>query len=106
MGTGHATPIATSRAYQFAASESIKGTEFRLVLARMSNSSQLAKLDPDTFADCFAAPPFFVRISAGHVCSRDGDQSPNGPRCAGSAPPYLGRVGHNVAPALALASVW
>ncbi len=48
MGTGHATPIATSRAYQFAASESIKGTEFRLVLARMSNSSQLAKLDPDT----------------------------------------------------------
>jgi hypothetical protein len=48
MGTSRATPIATSRAYQFVANQSVKGTEFRLVLARVSNSSQLAKLDPDT----------------------------------------------------------
>src|SRR5262249_2201522 len=50
IGTGadHGTPIATARSYQLVATESLKGTLFRLTLARVSNSSELAKLDADT----------------------------------------------------------
>ena len=48
LGTSHGTPIATSRANQFVATESILGTRFRLALVRVSNSQELAKIDPDT----------------------------------------------------------
>src|SRR5216684_2165562 len=48
VGITHGTPIAVSRAYQVVATKSVKGTEFRLALARVSNSQELAKIDPDT----------------------------------------------------------
>jgi Carboxypeptidase regulatory-like domain len=48
LGTSHGTPIATSHANQFVATESILGTRFRLALVRVSNSQELAKIDPDT----------------------------------------------------------
>jgi hypothetical protein len=47
-GTSRGTPIATSRACQLLASESVAGTEFRLTLSRTANSQELAKIDPDT----------------------------------------------------------
>jgi hypothetical protein len=46
--SGVGTPIATSRSYQVVATENFKGTDFRLALARVGSSSQLAKLDADT----------------------------------------------------------
>jgi hypothetical protein len=46
--SGRSTPIATARAYQLVATENFKATDFRLTLARVSSSSQLAKLDADT----------------------------------------------------------
>lgn len=48
LGMNRGTPIATSRAYQLVVSEAIAGTQFRLALARISNSQELAKIDPDT----------------------------------------------------------
>jgi len=48
LGSGRGTPIAASRAYQLVATESLAGTQFRLTLARVTNSQQLAKIDPDT----------------------------------------------------------
>ncbi len=48
FGTIHGTPIATSYANQFLITESALGTQFRLTLAQVSNSQQLAKIDPDT----------------------------------------------------------
>jgi hypothetical protein len=48
LGQTQGTPIATSRAYQVVATENVKGTQFRLTLARVSNSQELAKIDPDT----------------------------------------------------------
>jgi hypothetical protein len=48
LGTARGTPIASSRAYQLVATESIAGTQFRLTLVRVSNSQELAKIDPDT----------------------------------------------------------
>ncbi len=48
LGTSHGTPIATSHANQFVAIESVLGTRFRLSLVRVSNSQELAKIDPDT----------------------------------------------------------
>src|SRR5216684_5576553 len=48
LGTSHGTPIATSHANQFVASESILGARFRLSLVRVSNAQELAKIDPDT----------------------------------------------------------
>ena len=47
-GTGHGTPIATSHASQLVATDSILGMQFRLALARVSNSQEFAKIDPDT----------------------------------------------------------
>lgn len=47
-GIGRGTPVALSRAYQAVLTQSVKGTDFRIVLARVSNSQELAKLDPDT----------------------------------------------------------
>ena len=48
LGETHGTPIATSRAYQLVATETIARTQFRLTLGRVSNSQELAKIDPDT----------------------------------------------------------
>lgn len=48
LGTGQGTPLATSRAYQFVATEALAHTQFRLVLSHVSNSQELAKIDPDT----------------------------------------------------------
>jgi hypothetical protein len=48
LGTSHGTPLVTSHANQFAATESLLGTRFRVSLVRVSNSQELAKIDPDT----------------------------------------------------------
>jgi hypothetical protein len=47
-GTTTGTPVATARAYQFVASKTIHKTEVRLTLGHVTNSQQLAKMDPDT----------------------------------------------------------
>jgi len=48
LGQAQGTPIATSRAYQLAATETLASTQFRLTLSRVSNSQELARIDPDT----------------------------------------------------------
>jgi hypothetical protein len=48
LGTSHGTPVAISHANQLVATESVSGTQFRLSLVRVSNSQELAKIDPDT----------------------------------------------------------
>jgi len=48
LGQSRETPIATSRAYQLVATETVAGTQFRLTLSRVGNSQELAKIDPDT----------------------------------------------------------
>lgn len=48
LGENQGTPIATSRAYQLVAAETVAGTQLRLTLSRVSNSQELAKIDPDT----------------------------------------------------------
>jgi hypothetical protein len=48
LGENQGTPIATSRAYQLVAAETVAGTQFRLTLSRVSNSQELARIDPDT----------------------------------------------------------
>jgi hypothetical protein len=47
-GTGNPTLIAPSRAYQLVVSKVLKQTQFYLTLRRVSNSLELAKIDPDT----------------------------------------------------------
>ena len=48
LGETQGTPIATSRAYQLVATETVAETQFRLTLSQVSNSQELAKIDPDT----------------------------------------------------------
>lgn len=48
MGTGHGTLIATSHANQLVVTDTFFATQFRLALARVSNSQEFAKIDPDT----------------------------------------------------------
>jgi hypothetical protein len=48
LGESKGTPIATSHAYQLVAAETVAGTQFRLTLSRVSNSRELARIDPDT----------------------------------------------------------
>ncbi len=50
IGTGSGQPalLAPSRAYQLVISKTIDQTQFRLTLKRVSNSQELAKIDPDT----------------------------------------------------------
>jgi len=50
IGTGTAKPtlLASSRAYQVVFSKAIKQVQFYLELRRVSNSQELAKIDPDT----------------------------------------------------------
>ena len=47
-GTGLPTLLAPSRAYQLVLSKVLKQTQFYLTLRRVSNSLELAKIDPDT----------------------------------------------------------
>ncbi len=47
-GSGDPTLIAPSRAYQLVISKVLKQTQFYLTLRRVSNSLELAKIDPDT----------------------------------------------------------
>ena len=48
LGASHGAPTAISHADQLVATESILGARFRLSLVRVSNSQELAKIDPDT----------------------------------------------------------
>jgi hypothetical protein len=48
MGSAAGTPVATSHSYQLVASKTIHGTEVRSTLGQVTNSAELAKLDPDT----------------------------------------------------------
>jgi hypothetical protein len=50
IGTGSAKPtvIVPSRAYQVVIKKQIERTDFKVTLARVTNSQQLAKIDPDT----------------------------------------------------------
>ena len=47
-GTGIPTLLAPSRAYQLVFSKVLRQTQFYLTLRRISNSQELAKIDPDT----------------------------------------------------------
>ena len=47
-GTGQPTLLAPSRAYQLVLSKVLKQTQFHVTLRRVSNSLELAKIDPDT----------------------------------------------------------
>ena len=49
IGTGTAKPalLAPSRAYQVVVSKTVEETELRITLKRVSNSQELAKIDPD-----------------------------------------------------------
>src|SRR5580700_9231051 len=48
IGTTAGTPVATARAYQLVVSKTIHKTDVRLTLGHVTNSQQLAKIDPDT----------------------------------------------------------
>jgi hypothetical protein len=47
-GSGQAELIIQAREFQAVATDTIAGTEFRLILSKVTNSAQLAKIDPDT----------------------------------------------------------
>ena len=46
--SGQAELIIQAREFQTVATDTIAGTEFRLILSKVTNSAQLAKIDPDT----------------------------------------------------------
>jgi hypothetical protein len=47
-GTGEPTLLAPSRAYQLVVSKGVKKTELKVTLKHVTNSQELAKIDPDT----------------------------------------------------------
>ncbi|MGD0426157.1 MAG: TonB-dependent receptor [Candidatus Acidiferrales bacterium] len=47
-GTGEPTLLAPSRAYQLALAKDIRKTELKITLKHVTNSQELAKIDPDT----------------------------------------------------------
>ena len=47
-GTGEPTLLAPSRAYQLVLGKTLKKTELRITLKHVTNSQELAKIDPDT----------------------------------------------------------
>jgi len=47
-GVGTPTLVAPSRAYQLVAAKAVKGADLRLTLKHVTNSQELAKIDPDT----------------------------------------------------------
>jgi hypothetical protein len=48
LGTAAGTPVATSHSYQMVASKTLHKTDLRLTLGHVTNSAELAKIDPDT----------------------------------------------------------
>jgi len=74
-GTQRGTAIAKSRAYQLVATKVAGANEFRVTLARVSNSTQLAQIDPDTGLQIDLGPSLIRsltlaasrRFSAGYV---------------------------------------
>lgn len=48
IGSTSGTPLATSHSYQIVASKTIQKTDVRLTLGHVTNSAELAKIDPDT----------------------------------------------------------
>ncbi len=47
-GIAAGTPVATSHSYQIVASKTLRNTDLRLTLGHVTNSAELAKIDPDT----------------------------------------------------------
>lgn len=48
LGRTFGTPVAKARSYQLSATKTTHQTDFRLTLGDVSNSAELAKIDPDT----------------------------------------------------------
>jgi hypothetical protein len=71
-GTGQPTLLAPSRAYQLVLSKVIKQTQFYVTLRRVSNSLELAKIDPDTGLQEIVGPSLnkVIAISAQRNFSR------------------------------------
>jgi len=71
-GTGQPTLLAPSRAYQLVVSKVIKQTQFYVTLRRVSNSLELAKIDPDTGLQEVVGPSLnkVISVSAQHNFSR------------------------------------
>ena len=71
-GTHQPTLLAPSRAYQLVVSKVIKQTQFYLTLRRVSNSLELAKIDPDTGLQEVVGPSLnkVISISAQRNFSR------------------------------------
>jgi hypothetical protein len=63
-GTGEPTLVAPSRAYQLVVSDTIKEVQFYITLRRVSNSLELAKIDPDTGLQEDVGPSLNKVISA------------------------------------------
>jgi hypothetical protein len=47
-GSGHSELIIQAREFQMVAAKTIASTELRLILSKVTNSAELAKIDPDT----------------------------------------------------------
>jgi hypothetical protein len=47
-GTGPGTPVARSHSYQVVASKTLRNADLRLTLGHVTNTAELAKIDPDT----------------------------------------------------------
>jgi len=47
-GTTVGTPVARSRSYQIVAGKTVSNTDLRITLGHVTNSAELAKIDPDT----------------------------------------------------------
>src|SRR5215469_14667163 len=58
------TPVATSRAFQLVATEFAGQTQLRVVLSHVSNSQELAKIDPDTGLQENVGPSLVRSVSA------------------------------------------
>jgi hypothetical protein len=75
LGTSYGTPVAISHANQLVATESVSGTQFRLSLVRVSNSQELAKIDPDTGLQQSVGPSL-VRALRNRLTGQDIPEAP------------------------------
>ena len=70
IGTGRSSPrvLVPSRAYQLMLAKPIARTEFRVILTRVTNAEQLAKIDPDTGLQQDVGPSIVrsITVSARH----------------------------------------
>jgi hypothetical protein len=70
IGTGRSSPrvLVPSRAYQLMLAKPIARTEFRVILTRVTNAEQLAKIDPDTGLQQDVGPSILrsITVSARH----------------------------------------